>query len=224
VPGEKPKDAYGGKYTHAYHEAVKMLATENPQRVAERAGAVYYAGDGYFSLTYCGEEYHITYPSGEITRVGESPEVSVSDKTLLTLYLANASGLQPLGKWISFIELPGGPHHHAPFVEDAIKPLARDLGHQPELLTLVAARMGGSSINMGDTGVVIPALPKIPLAMMLWTGDEEFPPRANLLFDSGGHNHLDTASLFVLGINVSMKVRRAARELESLLPVHETRS
>ncbi|MGB9791761.1 MAG: DUF3786 domain-containing protein [Thermacetogeniaceae bacterium] len=43
---------------------------------------------------------------------------------------------------------------------------------------------------------------------MLWLGDEEFPATANMVFDSAAPSHLSTASLYVLGVNVTRRLCR----------------
>ncbi|MEW6660827.1 MAG: DUF3786 domain-containing protein [Bacillota bacterium] len=204
--------AYGGNYLQGYLRAVEQMAALSPDEMADKSGAVYCSANHHFVLPYCNEKYRISYPGGRVEKEGSNEEVPVSDCTLLVLYLIMASGLPSRGRWVSFIELPGGPHHYAPFLHEAANPVARDFGPEPEELVAAAGILGGSRINLGDVGVIIPALPRIPLAVGLWAGNEEFPPKAMVLFDAVAPAQLDTAGLFVLGINVCLKLRRA-REL-----------
>jgi len=37
--------------------------------------------------------------------------------------------------------------------------------------------------DQGDHSVVVRAFPLVPVALILWEGDDEFPPEGNLLFD-----------------------------------------
>jgi len=50
--------------------------------------------------------------------------------------------------------------------------------------------MGGSEILNGDKGFALEVFPRVPLAYILWKGDEEFPPRIRVLFDSTIESHL----------------------------------
>ena len=43
--------------------------------------------------------------------------------------------------------------------------------------------MGGTKEKYGDVSVRIQAFPKINLTYIFWDGDEEFPAKANVLFD-----------------------------------------
>ena len=108
------------------------------------------------------------------------------------------------------MQLPDGPHHHAPFVAEAIKPLADTFGrgsHNLDMFRAMTAKFSAQSIDMADCGAVIPVFPKLPLAVCIWTGDDEFEANANILFDSTAPLHLTTAALWVMGAEVSRKLR-----------------
>jgi len=137
-------------------------------------------------------------------------DLGAAEAVLVLQYLAARGALPPRGRWLSFLELPGGPHHHDLFVTEAIAPLALRFGPDPTALAVAAAALGGQAAALGHGGAIVPAFPRLPLAFMVWRGDAEFPPRANLLFDAVAPHYLSTASLFVLGIEASARLRRAA--------------
>jgi hypothetical protein len=57
-------------------------------------------------------------------------------------------------------------------------------GGKPDLLLKVATELYGAvPFDQGDVSVVVRALPHVPIALILWEGDEEFPPEGNVLFD-----------------------------------------
>ncbi len=45
-------------------------------------------------------------------------------------------------------------------------------------------------LTYGDASLRLFPLPRVPVVLILWTGDEEFPPRADLLFDSTCEFHI----------------------------------
>lgn len=180
--------------------------TMEPRSVAMASGAGLDEKRGVFFLEYCGEMYEVNLTAGIVTRCGSPEEVSYNDRTLILQYLAFSSGLPPRGRWLSFLELPEGILHHAPFQTNALFPLAMTFGESPGAFLAAAARLKGTPAAMGDVAAVIPALPKIPLAVVLWLGDDEFPAKANVLFDSVSPTHLSTAALWVLGVEVAIKL------------------
>ena len=42
---------------------------------------------------------------------------------------------------------------------------------------------GAEPSDQGDVSVLVKALPLVPVALIIWKGDEEFPPEGNILFD-----------------------------------------
>ena len=191
---------------NAYHETVKKFVAVDPVDVAARSGSYYNKDRGIFEIVYLGNAYMIER-DGRVWR-GDNPgeEVAFNDKTLILQYLCEASGIPPRGSWISFLELPDGAHHYVPFQTDATGPMASLFGTSPEKFARAAEFFGGRPLSMGDYSFLIPALPKIPLAVVLWEGDEEFPAKSTIVFDSVAPLHLSTAALWVLGVELAGKM------------------
>lgn len=166
------------QYKQAYLDALREFADKDPLLMADLSGAVY-GSDRGFEFTYCGHPCTVTHPDGEIVfDVWREPPHE--EKIIILQYLAGAAGIPSRGRWLSFLELPGGPHHFAPFQQEAIFPLAKRFGTLPEQFRLAAVALGGTPADMGHTGLIIPVFPLISLAFILWAGDDEFPAAANI--------------------------------------------
>ena len=63
---------------------------------------------------------------------------------------------------------------------------------------------------MGDAAVVLPALPRVPIAFVLWRGDEEFAPSASVAFDVSSEGYLDTEAVTALAHFTSRRLIEAA--------------
>ena len=190
---------------YAYQEALKEFLAGDPLLMAEKSGAIYHAETKTFSLNYCNQIYKLNYQSGIIQAL-QDQEVAVSDQIIFYQYLVQASGFPLAGKWISYLELPNGEHHYVPFKLEAMEPLAKTFGYNLAAFKESAQKFGGIEVKMGHAGYIIPVLPRVPLAVALWEGDEEFPPSANVIFDASAKNYLTPAALYVLGINVTRKM------------------
>ncbi|MDO9287659.1 MAG: DUF3786 domain-containing protein, partial [Thermodesulfovibrionales bacterium] len=53
-----------------------------------------------------------------------------------------------------------------------------------------SVRLNGKLLNYGDAAVELLPMPHIPATLILWLSDDEFPARADLLFDSTCEQHL----------------------------------
>ncbi|MBC7336169.1 MAG: DUF3786 domain-containing protein [Clostridia bacterium] len=200
-----------GNYEPAYRAAIKSYMAGNPVAMAAASGAVYDAAQGMFLIRYYCWHYRVKFPEGMIVPVeAEAEPLGQSDAIIVLHYLSHAIGTPPAGRWLSFMELPGGPLHQAPFRLEAVQPLADEFGHAPQLFLAAGQALGGYPVEMGDAGLVLPVLPHLSLAAVLWVADEEFPANANILFDAAAVDYLDTAGLYLLGINTSRRLRRLA--------------
>jgi hypothetical protein len=99
-------------------------------------------------------------------------------------YLLEAKPTELSSKLISEKEIPGGEvffrgPHGLP-----LAPLTKLFGRRPELFRAVSETMGATQVQMGDLGFHFPVLPRIPLVLVLWEGDDEFDPEMLLRFDS----------------------------------------
>ncbi len=66
-------------------------------------------------------------------------------------------------------------------LDDIAKKFARD----PEGFVNQGRRFGAEIIEgLGDTAIRLYPLPRVPVTVLLWVEDEEYPPRVDLFFDS----------------------------------------
>lgn len=190
------------------------FASRDPREMADLSGAAFQ--DNTIFLRYCNLPLEVTHPQGEINFLergknskieGRSPEgLSSDEKVVILQYLTRASGLPVRGQWLSFLDLRGGQLHWKPFQKEALEPLAKKFYNKKDLFLKLAFEHGGSLLEQGDAGVVIPVFPRIPLAFILWDGGEEFVPRSTILYDSVAETYLTTAGLYVLGIQSLIRI------------------
>lgn len=186
------------------------FAKGDPLQMARLSQSDYLTDRQVFMVCYLNAVYEIAFPGGGISgdRAGE---LNQNEEALLLQYLSQASGISPAGCWIAFAELPNGMLHDAPFRSEAITPLAQVFERQPQQLISTARRLGGAEIKLaGDVSVGIPVFPRLLMAVSLWLGDEEFPARANMIFDAAAPKYLSTASLYVLGMVLSVHLQQSA--------------
>jgi hypothetical protein len=69
-------------------------------------------------------------------------------------------------------------------------PLEETFGRCPDDFLQAGLSIGGVKADYGDVGLKFQALPRIPVLFILWTADDEFPAKANILFDPTIEHHL----------------------------------
>lgn len=80
------------------------------------------------------------------------------------------------------------------------------------------AQLGADLLAFGDASLRLFPLPKVPVVLVVWRSDEEFPARAHLLFDSTYAAHLpidiawSTAMMTVLLMRLPQNKRHTGHE------------
>ncbi len=192
-------------YEYGYGLAYKLASeglggTEDIKRQCLKGGARYQVigSRKLITLEYLGSGYQITLPDIEISRVDGKGTVALRDKLLILHYLTRARGTPLSNKLITYKELPEGTVYFPTFAKRAIRPLVDNFGKEPGLLINTAAKLGGRQVDYGDVAVTISAFSRVPVTLVLWRGDEEFPPEGNILFDSTISDYLPTEDISVL--------------------------
>ena len=200
TPGQPFRRGFDEAYQQAYNLAAeKLRATVDLPALCRRSGATpAKATDKQaVSLVYLGQTCQVTLPGIEVLAESGTP-LSPRDKLIILHYLNTADGAPLTGNPITFKELPEGAVYYPTYVKRAIKPLLDKFSGRPEALIEAAVSIGGARADTGDFSFRLNALPRVPLSMTLWLGDEELPPEGNILFDGSITDYLPTEDITVL--------------------------
>ncbi len=171
------------------------LSQLHPTDVCNRTGAIYHPAREGFLLPVYNLRYLILPRGKKILRMewNDHPveeELHQYFYLMVLVYLTNAKDIKPTHTWVNEKGLKGGftffqgPHRLQ------VQELINLFGKDPEAFLKAGKKLGGSEILYGDKGFALEVFPKVPLAYLLWKGDEEFPPRIRVLFDSTIESHL----------------------------------
>jgi hypothetical protein len=162
-------------------------------------------------IPYLGSTYHLAVCGEKIAFDEDSHVLKIADQVLLLHYLITATGVPVENQWITFREVPSGSFYYPSFVKRAITPLVKSLGQRPEVLEKVGSVIGEVVSLPGDRALKILVLPRVPVVLSLWKGDEEFPPEGNVYFDASISSYLPTEDIAYLAGAVVYKVIGMAR-------------
>lgn len=177
-------------YFNAKKLAVEKLSAYPMDQIAECAEFEVTEAAG-FKIPFLTRSYRVSYPEFDFEDTADAgAEVPIQEQVLILHYM-NAMQKTPVsGKWIAYREIPGAAFYYSSFVKRAIDPLKKVFGHNTASLPPAAEKIGGKSIDNGDVGYEFRVLPKVPLQLILWEGDDEFAPEANILFDETAGTYL----------------------------------
>ena len=187
-------------YRNALTLAREEWAGQDAQRASILSGAAYQEGpDGTrLQFSFIDKAVTVTWPEGLILGPDPAKELSLQEQVLILHYLLKAPGAPLVGQWITFREIPSGEFYYSAFVQRAKEPLVKTFGPQPQLLAELGLRRGGVKREEGDVCICFQAFPKIPVCLILWAGDDEFPADGNILFDASVVHYLIAEDAAVL--------------------------
>jgi len=188
----------------------KLLNIENLERHCKNSDSRYSEINGRknVKVRYLDVEYTVVFPGMDVFLENENIEIPFREKVLILHYLAQAKGTPPSGRYITFRELPEGPVYFRTFSKRTIQPLVENFGKDPAMLIETGKDFGGTPSDLGDTSVVIPAFIRVPVTIVLWKGDDEFPPEGSVMFDANVRDYLTAEDVTVLSEVITWKLVR----------------
>jgi hypothetical protein len=150
---------------------------------------------------------------GFIFKSSRTASVNLVTKIMLLHHVLAASGesLKPLAERIPYEDIPGCRHYQPVFEKRALKPLQTAFGHDRYLFLEAGQAMGGIEEEFGDASFTVSAFPMVPITIILWEGDEEFPPSVRMLFDPSITGYLPLEDIVVLSKLAGTRLIKAAR-------------
>jgi len=170
-------------YVNARKLAVDGLSQKPVVALAERSGFKS-DRDGWIQVPFLDRAY-LMHPESFDFSDSDSPEqdVPLQEQILILHYLLAADAPGPTGQLVSYREIPGASFYNSAFIKRAVDPIKKAFGQAPDGLRQAAGRLKGEPIEPGDVGFEFYVFPKVPLRLVLYLGDDEFPAEANILFD-----------------------------------------
>jgi hypothetical protein len=166
----------------------------DPAWAASRSGTSYSFSEGLFRVPFFGEEYRVSFPTGEVRSADGSPAGGYEELIILH-YLMSATGAPVEERWVSYRDLPGARYHEPAFVADVEGPLSKGLVGRLESLREWARQNADSPDLPGDVVASWRVLPRVPLLIIFNEADDEFPASARVLFDASAPGYLSTEDL-----------------------------
>lgn len=178
--------------------ASQKLSAMEITEVCQRSGATF-IDDRHLHLLYLNRLYCVNTSRGGITLADKKEEpIPIKDQILILHYLTQAKGTPFTNKVITYGQIEGAKFYTPVFLKRSLDPILKKFGHRLELLLELAQRIGGYKAPYGDISVSIDPFPRVRIFILLWRGDEEFPPNGNILFDGNIGHYLTSEDVCVL--------------------------
>ena len=197
-----------------YEYYLERYQKEDPLAISERTQIPYDEKTGVFTLRLMGCTYQISWPDYQIKAVPENVichyplENAANARILVLRYFLEGTAAPTSGKFLTYREMPWGEVYFRQFQGRCIFRLAYGFGGKLDQFQSIMERLGGVRIEYGDCGYEFEFMNNLRLRFILWAGDDEFPPSAQILFADNFSAAFHGEDMAVVG-DVSIGVLKA---------------
>ena len=174
----------------------ERLLAASPDEVAPRAAVAYDAGRQAYLVPFCRREVRVLPAEKQVETSDGSPGFEAG--LVCLQYLLVAQDVPLAGEWADPRTVPYGDFFFRGPHDLPTEGLEEAFGQRVDAFRAAAEAIGGRAVKMGDAAYEFRALPRIPIVVILWAADDEFPARARFLFDRNVHRQLPVDALWVL--------------------------
>ena len=161
-----------------YEEKFRTL---DPASVAERLQEVRWDGRE-FTVNLLGRDFAISHPDYAIRALDEGKLPPLPVQTFLLRYLLESRDVFWTGTWKTFREMPWGEMYIKPYTGRVLTRAAFTFGTRVAAFKAAAEKMGAEAVNHGDAGYRFDLIGGYQMQILVWEGDDEFPPNAQVLY------------------------------------------
>ena len=182
----------------------------DPAGMAARCGLPYDGETHAITMNLLGEQFLVSHP--DYTIVGPTP-LTNAERILFLRYLLDGRKAQPLGQYLTYREFPWGEVYLQQFTGRCIKRFAFSYGSRPELLGKIMERLPARPLSRSDCGWELELMEGLTIQLLLWVGDDEFPPNAQILFSDNFRHAFTAEHLANVGDIVLNRMKKIGAEL-----------
>ena len=161
-----------------YEELFKKL---DPAEAAARLGCVKWDGKEFY-VNLLGREFAISHPDYAIRALDEGKLPPLPTQTFLLRYLLESKQAAWKGEWKTFREMPWGEMYNKPYTGRVLTRAAFTFGFRVAAFKAAAEKMGAQPVPHGDAGYRFRLIGDFEMQILMWEGDDEFPPSAQVLY------------------------------------------
>ena len=161
-----------------YEELYRKL---DPVQTAQRLNYVNWDG-AKFTVTLLGRTWLLSWPEYAIEAADGGKLPPLPTQTFLLRLLLEGKDVAWNGAWKTFREMPWGEMYITPYTGRVLTRAAFTFGTRLAKFREAAEKLGGVAVQHGDAGYEFEVAGPYRMRILVWEGDDEFPPNAQVLY------------------------------------------
>ena len=135
-----------------------------------------------FTLKLLGRSFAVSHPDYAIKALDGGAIPPLPTQTFLLRYLLEGKTVAWNGAWKTFREMPWGELYIKPYTGRVLTRAAFTFGTKVDAFRAAGEKMGATPVAHGDAGFQFQFIDGYYIQILVWAGDEEFPPNAQILY------------------------------------------
>ena len=161
-----------------YEEQFRLL---DPRDALDRLNDISFSC-GEFTVKLLGREFAIAHPDYAIRALDGGAIPPLPTQTFLLRYLLESRSVAWGGQWKTFREMPWGEMYIKPYTGRVLTRAAFTFGTRIAAFRAACEKMGAEPVPHGDAGFRFDFVGGYRMQILVWEGDDEFPPNAQVLY------------------------------------------
>jgi hypothetical protein len=176
-------------------QAWDFLSALDPEKVQRNANVIYDRELSSYEMVCFARKINISLLDRNISGNSDTAATLINEhgdysRLSILKYLVNVKEVPLSGQLVRPTDLSGGDlfargTHILPLEE-----IADLFNNDKDAFINKGQELGGQQLEYGDMALRLFPFPRVPIVLIVWSGDDEFPPRSSLLFDSSCTFHM----------------------------------
>ncbi|SHI11973.1 DUF3786 domain-containing protein [Desulfofustis glycolicus] len=183
------------------------LSGQDPREVCRRAVCTYDDTERSYALTVWGEQCTIHPHQARIEYVpaGRAPFHPYLE-LLMIHYLLRAQAIEPTQAWVSEKDLPGGATFFRGPHEIPTSLITGRFNDDVDSFKNRCKHLMGTPLDLADAAFSFTIAPRVPVAILYWAGDDDFPAESKILYDRSIAEPFALDVIYALAVGICERV------------------
>ena len=188
----------------------KELSEQDPIDVCRRALCSYHDTNKFYTVSVWGEPYKIYPHQFKIEYFNDGHAPFNPYLGLFTVhYLLKAKEIEPVNQWISEKDILGGSTFFRGPHEIPTDLITASFNCDIEGFKNKCKALMGSPLRLADAAFAFKITPRIPVAVLYWAGDDEFPAESKILYDKTIAEQLASDVIYALAVGICERIGKS---------------
>ena len=201
--------AQNNKELVPFEHYVSLYKELDPVEASSRCGVKFDSERKCFLMRLLDADYELSFPEFAISGSDNGFALrNLPAQMLLIRFLLEGKASKSSGAFLTYREMPWGEVYIKPFTGRCLTRAAFTFGTRLDAFRKAMETTRAIPIKNGDAGYQIEVMPGYDIRLIVWEGDDEFPPNAQILFSDNFPQAFSAEDRTVVGDIVISDIKR----------------